>query len=365
MTALIVGAGIFGLTIAKYLAERGLDVTIVDKGPIPNPFSSSFDHHRLIRFVYGDQKGYGRLVPHAFAAWENLFEDIGEDHFLSTGCLSLGRKGTDWLDVSTKSLTNLNLEYEVLSQFEAQNRFPWLRFHSTDDILYSPDGGILRADKILANLAQYLKDANVRLIENCEIESFEVSNCRVASAVGRSFSADILVTALGAWHSQFFESPVRASRQVYARSYSPPAAMTVDAGCPMILDLEAGGGFYFIPGNSIFPSKYGNHISRHYEAPSDIRELSALEVQTLCEIADDRFSSGCAPDVDEYGVCYYSMVPDEQVRFEQRERYFSISGGSGHSFKWGALFGKLIADAITAKRKPDMVREIIAGRASI
>ena len=38
--ALVVGAGIYGLCTAWALVKRGWRVTIVDKGPIPNPVSS-------------------------------------------------------------------------------------------------------------------------------------------------------------------------------------------------------------------------------------------------------------------------------------------------------------------------------------
>jgi NADPH-dependent 2,4-dienoyl-CoA reductase/sulfur reductase-like enzyme len=60
---LIVGGGIAGLLTAWALARRGVAVTVFEQGPLPNPHSSSFDEHRIIRHAYGAMEGYARLMP--------------------------------------------------------------------------------------------------------------------------------------------------------------------------------------------------------------------------------------------------------------------------------------------------------------
>ena len=72
MNVIVVGAGIAGLSTAWSLVKAGHSVSIVEQGPIPNPLSSSFDEHRITRHTYGDLRGYGALMPAAFAAYEAL-----------------------------------------------------------------------------------------------------------------------------------------------------------------------------------------------------------------------------------------------------------------------------------------------------
>ncbi len=55
---LIVGGGIAGLLTAWRLARRGVASTVFEQGLLPNPKSSSFDEHRVIRHASGELQGY-------------------------------------------------------------------------------------------------------------------------------------------------------------------------------------------------------------------------------------------------------------------------------------------------------------------
>ena len=93
---LVVGAGIGGLATAHALALRGFAVEVIDAGPIPNPAASSVDEHRVIRHAYGPHRGYGRMMPAAFAAWGRLFADVGVAGFARTGSLFVLRGDDTW-----------------------------------------------------------------------------------------------------------------------------------------------------------------------------------------------------------------------------------------------------------------------------
>mgnify|MGYP001564581118 CR=1 FL=1 len=49
--ALIVGAGIFGVTAARELRMRGWEVTLADPGPIPHPLAASTDIRVVARLI--------------------------------------------------------------------------------------------------------------------------------------------------------------------------------------------------------------------------------------------------------------------------------------------------------------------------
>src|SRR5437764_12396778 len=46
---LVRGAGIFGVTTALALRARGIDVTLVDPGPVPHPLAESTDISKVVR----------------------------------------------------------------------------------------------------------------------------------------------------------------------------------------------------------------------------------------------------------------------------------------------------------------------------
>ena len=69
-TAVVVGAGIFGVTAALELADRGWSVRLMDPGPLPHPRASTTDISKLIRGDYGSDDFYTGLVEEAVEGWE-------------------------------------------------------------------------------------------------------------------------------------------------------------------------------------------------------------------------------------------------------------------------------------------------------
>jgi hypothetical protein len=55
------------------------------------------DHHRLIRHAYGAQAGYMRMVDPAYAAWDQVWRDIGEVLHIGTGVLAVSGSDAGWL----------------------------------------------------------------------------------------------------------------------------------------------------------------------------------------------------------------------------------------------------------------------------
>ena len=59
---IIVGAGIFGVTTAIELRERGYTVSLVDPGPLPHPLAASTDISKVIRMEYGADEQYMKTI---------------------------------------------------------------------------------------------------------------------------------------------------------------------------------------------------------------------------------------------------------------------------------------------------------------
>jgi len=310
--------------------------------------------------MYGTQTGYARLVPAAFDSWTSLFDDLGKSRFVQTGCLSIGRTDTSWAERSISMLRESGIEYQILNLSQARRRYPWLRFQPADSMVYTPEGGILLADEILEDLTSHLVKNGAVLIPDCHISTFQGTD--VISEDGRIFESDHAVIALGAWHPEYFSSPIRSSRQIIGRIHTPPSNLCIESQCPMVLDIDTDRGFYFVPGSSSFPAKFGDHHKHSYQSPDSDRTVSQDEQEEIARLADYRFMESDQIAIDDYGVCYYSMAPNDSVLLEHQSGSLSISGGSGHSFKWGPLFGRLIAEVILGSREYDVVRDVIAGR---
>jgi len=361
-----------GLCIARSLRCYGHAVHVIDQGPIPNPLSSSFDHHRLIRHLYGTQKFYASLVPVALESWSSLFEQLEERYYIETGCLALGLTNSSWTRESISSLAEMGVEYQVFGNEELRRRFTWLKLGQKEAGIYTPAGGILLAKEILTSLKTYLLGEGVAFTPHCEIASVDSSEGVLRSKSDEQFEADYIVTALGAWHPafsdkdpSFLNDSIVSSRQTIGRCFSPSSELTVENNCPMILDMDGEAGLYLVPGSESFPMKFGGHHLHKIEPPKTERSVTASERTQLDSILNDRIQTDSPIVVEDCSVCYYAMAPQSSIILEQRRSSLSISGGSGHSFKWGALFGELLADVVSGTRTFEDVREIVGGRSTV
>src|SRR5262245_65433127 len=68
MRVAVVGGGIFGVTAALALRERGMDVRLYDS-ELPHPLAESTDISKVVRMDYGADEDYTQLGEQALAGW--------------------------------------------------------------------------------------------------------------------------------------------------------------------------------------------------------------------------------------------------------------------------------------------------------
>src|SRR5512134_1702679 len=90
-TAIVIGAGIFGVTGALALRRRGHVVHLLDPGPLPHPLAASTDISKVVRLDYGPDDDYLAVMETALARWRAWNADWPEPLFHETGVLFLTR----------------------------------------------------------------------------------------------------------------------------------------------------------------------------------------------------------------------------------------------------------------------------------
>src|SRR3954451_12905778 len=68
----VVGAGVFGASLARRCAMTGWDVTLVERVAPGHVRSGSGDESRLIRAAHGDAAWHARLSRRALELWREL-----------------------------------------------------------------------------------------------------------------------------------------------------------------------------------------------------------------------------------------------------------------------------------------------------
>src|SRR5437879_12591990 len=89
LKAIVIGAGINGVTAAIELKQRGHRVLLIDPGPLPHPLAASTDISKAIRAACGPDEDYSALAEHAIPLRRKWSDEFGLQLYQET-CLPIG-----------------------------------------------------------------------------------------------------------------------------------------------------------------------------------------------------------------------------------------------------------------------------------
>jgi sarcosine oxidase subunit beta len=363
-TALVLGAGIMGLSAAWGLSRAGFSVAVLDRSPPPNPRGASVDNHRLIRHAYGAEAWYMRMVSDAFTAWDALFDEMNERLLARTGVLAMSATSGGWLAESRAALRGDGFAVEDLAADAIVSRFPFLRADGLSDGFAMREGGVLLARRIVAALARHLASRGVAF-RIAEAREADPERGRLVFTDGTTAEADLLVVAAGPWAPRLLpglaagrwadrqgldlSAPVRATRQIVVDLEPPPEHRAAWAEAPMLLEIDPEAGFYAVPPVAGTPLKIGDHRFADHGDPDGPPHATPAEAEAILSLAAPRIG-----DLHRYRVlgaraCHYDVAAQERFLLQPLgARGVVMSGFSGHGFKFGPLLGLAVGTAAAA-----------------
>jgi sarcosine oxidase len=350
MNIIIVGAGIAGLATAWSLTKRGHAVTLLEQGPIPNPLSASGDHHRIIRRAYPSGSGYGRVITEAYAAWDELWTDLGERHYDHRGFACISRVPGDEAEDYLQGLREGGFPFEMLNAEDAVVRWPFLDPATIRYAYCSDEGGALHCKRIALSLAEWLRANGADVREHVKVEAVDGAAGTVTLAGAEVLAADRVVVTAGAWVTKLF--PDLASTLVTKRTavvyLEPPADLKAAwERAPVILDVGGATDGYIIPPSGGGGLKFGTGLHKRLNPDADVdrvpREGEGQEIL--------RHFSPPIARIDEYRVtdvvtCAYTFTSDERFFATGAGKALVVSACSGHGYKFGAAIGRRVADTL-------------------
>ncbi|MBZ9676740.1 NAD(P)/FAD-dependent oxidoreductase [Mesorhizobium sp. ES1-1] len=350
MNVIVVGAGIAGLSTAWSLVKAGHSVSIVEQGPIPNPLAASGDHHRIIRRAYPARSGYGRLITEAYEAWDEMWDDLGENHLDARGFLCVSREPGDEAEIYREGLEQGNFPFELVEPDAAVERWPFLESGSFRYAYFSPEGGALHCRKIAAGLTKWLSANGANVYDHTKVTTIDADAGHIVLESGETMQADRIVVAAGAWVLKLFpelDGELKTYRTALAYVEPPADLKATWEAAPVVLDVGGTVDGYVVPPSGGAGMKFGSGL---HKVPTSNADWNRDPVTGEGEAIRNLFSPPIAR-IGEYGLtevvtCAYTFTDDEKFMAHENGKCLVVSACSGHGYKFGAAVGRRVAACV-------------------
>jgi sarcosine oxidase len=323
----VVGAGINGLATARALAQKGVDVALVEQFAVGHTRGSSHGRSRIFRLAYPEAY-WVRLAAEAFEGWRDLEAETGTTVLELHGLVELVRPGEEG---SRRALEECGVAFELLDGAEAQERFP-IAVPDGFSAIFQPDAGIARADRAQRAFQVSAERHGARIVEGTRIESLEEVDARAVVVTAGSWARPLLATA-------GIELPVVVTRETvgYFR-------LKTERPIPSVVDLKPearGHGTYALhdPQHGL---KIGIHMSGAVADPDEPSEPDPEIVELIREAAA-RWFPAAESEPAQVDTCLYTTTDDEGFILERHGRIVVGSACSGHGFKFAPAVGERLA----------------------
>ena len=349
-SAIVVGAGVFGASLAHRLALRGWEVTLVDRHSPGHVLAASGGESRILRFSHGEERWYARSALRARELWRELEAATKAELFIPVGVVWLVRGGGELEERSSWVLQEEGLPVERLAPAAAAELFPSLEQRDLRYALLEPEAGILRAREAVRCLVREAEKHGARLLAGT------AEPVGAAVRVGRdSLRADRVVWACGAWLPHLFPGlvDIRVTKQdVFffggtSEWQTPPVPVWVDtaAGIYGVGDLDG-------RGVKAADDREGPPL----DPERDPRLADPKGEQTVRAYLETRFPSLRGSPLVGTRTCAYALTPDSNfivAPHPDHDGVWILGGGSGHGFKHGPALGEYVADLLEEREARD------------
>ncbi len=349
-SAIVVGAGVFGSSLASLLARSGWEVTIVDKYPPGHDRAASGDESRLIRFSHGADRWYTRSARRALQLWRELEEETGTALFEQVGIAWLAVSDNGWEAESERVLREEEIPVERLAPDAGSDLFPSFDGAGLAFILLEPEAGIMRArDATRALFAQAVGHGgrHVQGTARPAGDGVEVD--------GQTLHADRVVWACGGWLARLFPGLVslRVTKQdvlyfdgsIEWQTPPVPGWVEYDHAFYGVGNLDG-------RGVKVAPDREGPD----FDPDADDRKLSSDSEPLARSFITRRFPGlGDAPLIWAR-PCPYALTVDTNfivAQHREHENVWILGGGSGHGFKHGPALAEYVLGLLEEASEPD------------
>lgn len=370
MRVVIVGGGIVGVASATYLARRGADVTVCERGSLGA--GSTERSAGGIRAQFSTRVNVELSVA-AMDVWESFEESFGVDiAYRRAGYLFCAREAAtaDAFRETVEMQRELGVPAELLSPEEAREHCPELHADQFRAATYSPTDGFADPHLALQGYAEAAREAGVEIRTKTAVTAIErespgatagsdadagerrVVGVEVESKRGtrERLDCEFVVNAAGPWAGRVAEMagldlPLSPQRRQIA-VVDPETA--IPDSVPLTIDLDTGS--YFRPereGRALVGGFFGDESDSVVDPDDYTKDIDLAWTAEAMERASDA-AGYFGPDsrVARGWAGLYAVTPDHHPIVEEQAGFVNAVGFSGHGFQHAPAVGQIVAELV-------------------
>ncbi|MXY48526.1 MAG: FAD-binding oxidoreductase [Gemmatimonadetes bacterium] len=247
--AVIVGAGVIGLSTAYHLARKSYgSVTVVEKGRVGDG-ASSRAAGIITGLLWSETGVLARKI--SLTRFRELSGELDGYRYQDVGCLNVF-DAASWPERERllPLYDRLGVEYTIMNQTEMAAAWPDLALTGEPVGLFDPLGGYSEPDHYLPALADGCRALGVEIREGCMVSDFIVDGGRMAGVVadGRRIEADAVVSTVHVWTLKVLET---IGLQLPLKSFVHQRYVTVPLPAPVRIP-------------AVNANPYGGYLRPHY-----------------------------------------------------------------------------------------------------
>ena len=360
---IVIGVGSMGAPACYYLAKKGYKVLGLEQFDITHELGSHAGQSRIIRKAYFEHPDYVPLLQRAYANWDSLEKETGEQIYHQAGLIYLGQPDSEMLKGVKRSAALYDIPLTIFDKSSAQERFPSFKIPGNFEALFEPDAGFLTPEKAIRLYAEQARKKGAEIHTNEKVIKWnKEGNHIIVSTDKDTYRCDKLIISAGAWSAKMIphlSEKIKITRQFVA--WVKPKKWKEFAlnnfPCWLLADDERPGCYYGFPvlPEGLADGPVGLKLAHHYpgaECDPDAvnRQTNADEFENLRYVLD-KYLPGAFESVIATKTCLYSNTPDENFVIDKlpgfEDHVIVACGFSGHGFKFASVIGEILAGLAT------------------
>lgn len=348
----VIGGGIIGVSVAYYLALKGVsDVLLLERGMMGQGSTGKCAGGIRSQFSTEINVEFSILSRSVFDSFQ---ENFGVDpEFHRVGYLFLASQKGQWeqLESNAKLLERYGVAPELLEPHEIARRWPFLEVGDLFGGSYSAQDGYAGPYEVLQGFAKGARKLGVRLAEGVEVRAVRVSKKRVLgveTAEGSFVASPWVVNAAGPQAALVasmagLDLPVRPyRRQLF---FTEPFS-DLPEQFPLTIDLQLGWYMRREGKGLLLSGPQDEESSFNENVDFDSKEWTAERSLHRCPVLERaHIARGWA------GL--YEVSPDHHAiigEFPELRGFLCVNGFSGHGFQHSPAAGMVAAELIVQGR---------------